>query len=231
MTSKAVRFIRSARSMNELMIPPVSPENSAPIDQKDRFGGILEVPIISKLHRYTLDGFKVTGLAKILTGLQYSSLLDVGCGIGEYSSLTHGKMYAGFDNSFPRIKFAKGMYKGKAFLQADARQFPFKDNSFDAVLFANTAHHLSNEELTGAFRSILKVARHYVIVDDCVLSDGQGRISKFFYSLDRGTMFRHPKDFEEFFKQFPELKVKTKAFHRTFPGLYLHVVYVLEKRP
>lgn len=45
-------------------------------DLKGRFGGILEQPYISKIHRHCLDGFKVTGLRKILQSFQFENILD-----------------------------------------------------------------------------------------------------------------------------------------------------------
>ncbi len=201
---------------------------STQTDKKQRWGGLLENPWISKIQRHSLDGFKVTGLSRILKKISYQSLLDVGCGLGEYSHLKRGK-FVGVDNSLPRVKFAKRIYPSCHFLQGDAVNLPFKDNSFDAVLLANTAHHLSDDQFRDGFLKLLKITRKYFIFDDCVLWDEQPKISKFFYSLDRGTMFRHSRDYETFFKQFKNTKIILKDSHKTFPRLYVHAVFVVEK--
>ncbi|MCA9401346.1 MAG: class I SAM-dependent methyltransferase [Candidatus Omnitrophica bacterium] len=203
-------------------------ELSTKADQKMRWGGLLEHPYISKVQRNCLDGFKVTGLKRIIGNLDYHSILDVGCGLGEYSRVAkQSNLYVGLDNSLPRVAFANQKYRFP-FLQADANVLPFKDNAFDAMLFANIAHHLTDEELTRALTEMIRVSNKYIIIDDCVSSHNQFFLSKFFYSLDRGTRFRSIEQFEELFAAIPNIHLILKDTHRTFPGLYLHAVFVLE---
>ena len=196
-------------------------------DLKERYGGILESPYISKAHRHLLDGFKVTGLRNILKDFHFKNILDVGCGFGEYTTLDKGK-FTGVDNSFPRVKFARRRYQDARFIQADATRLPFKDKSFDAVLLANTIHHLNDEAVKIGLEEMKRVSRQYLIIDDCVKWTDQTRVSQFFYSLDRGTMFRTPDEIENIFKEISGLKLILKNNHRTFPGLYVHAVFVLQ---
>lgn len=196
-------------------------------DLKLRWGGLLENPYLSKVQRHCLDGFKVRGLSNIIRSFQFKSILDVGCGLGEYSHVTQQK-YVGLDNSLPRVAFAQRAYRKHLFVNGDARNLPFKNNSFEAVLLANTIHHLSDEELTQTLGEIKRVTQKYIIIDDCVKTSDQSRLSQFFYGLDRGTTFRTPDQLEYFFKNVPGIRILLQNAHRTFPGLYFHSVFVLD---
>ena len=200
---------------------------SSPTDLKLRFGGILENPYISKIHRHCLDGFKVKGLKGILKDFHFKNILDIGCGLGEYSNLDKGS-YVGVDNSFPRVAFAGRQYRRCQFIQADAVRLPFKSKSFEAVLLANTAHHLNDDELLTTLKEMKRITSRYIIIDDCVRTPEQSALSKFFYRLDRGTMFRTVPQFHDFLRKFPETRIIHEDTHLTFPGLYLHSVFILE---
>ena len=132
------------------------------------------------------------------------------------------------DNSFPRVSFAKRQYQQKQFVEGSAINLPFKNKSFEAVLLANTVHHLSDAEFLTGIKEMKRVSSKYIIIDDCVKTQDQTDLSKFFYSLDRGTMFRYIDELEEFLRKLEGLKLVHKATHRTFPGLYLHAVFMLE---
>jgi len=202
---------------------------STETDHKDRFGRILEIPYVSKIQRHCLDGFKVRGIKEILKPIEFETVLDVGCGYAEYATLNKG-IYFGLDNCFSRVKFANQRYADSYFVQADAGTLSFKDGSFEAVLMANTAHHLSDQVLSDGIQEMQRVSSRYVIIDDCIKTAQQSPLSQYFYSLDRGTMFRTIEQFEEVFDRFNHLKLIIKDTHVTFPGLYTHAIFVLEKK-
>lgn len=203
------------------------PKYSTQQDLKDRYGGILENPYISKAHRHLFDGFKVTRLREVLQKLDIKSILDVGSGWGEYYNLDKGR-FTGVDNSFPRVKFAQKRYPDAFFIQADATKLPFKNKTFDAVLLANTTHHLDDQAVLTGIKEMKRISRRYIIVDDSIRSADQSSLSKFFYSLDRGTMFRTEKSLEKILLSAGDLKLVLKENFFTFPKLYYHAVFVLE---
>ncbi len=196
-------------------------------DLKDRYGGILENPYVSKFHRHLLDGFKVAGLRRILKDFQFKNILDVGCGFGEYYTLNKGA-FTGVDNSFARVKFGQRRYRDARFVQADATRLPFKNKSFDAVLLANTIHHLNDDAVKVGIKEMKRISRKYIVIDDCVRWKEQHGLSRFFYSLDRGTMFRTADDLRKLLGSDTDLKIVLESKHHTFPGLYTHAVFVLE---
>jgi ubiquinone/menaquinone biosynthesis C-methylase UbiE len=196
-------------------------------DRKERWGGLLEHPWISRVQRNCLDGFKVQGLAKILKPFSFASLLDVCCGTGEYSALSKGQ-YWGLDNSRDHITYARSLYHDFLFVEGDAQRLPFKDRAFEAVLFACASHHFSEDALKSALIEMRRVSRRYVIFDDAVTWAGQSSLSRIFYRLDRGTMFRSVEELERIFGTIRGFKIVARKTHTTFPGIYRHAVFVLQ---
>ncbi len=196
-------------------------------DHKMRFGGILENPLVSKIQRAILDGGRVKGLKAGLSSLEYSHVLDVGCGLGDCSAISKGS-YIGIDNSFPRIFYAANRYPMHRFFVSDAREIAFADKSFDLALLIDTSHHLTDEQFKAVLVELKRVSRRYVVVSDPVVYQGQNILSKFFYKLDRGACFRTQEQSKMVFAETPGLQYKATFSYRTFPGLYVHQAFVLE---
>ena len=205
----------------------MSKDYSTKSDQKSRWGGLLENPWVSKVQRRCLDGFNVQGLKRIVADLPYRSILDVGCGIGEYAKLrTAG--YVGLDNSFPHIQFARATQGGCTFIHGDALSLPFGARTFDAVLLACATHHFEEEALLALLKEMARVSRKYIFIDDAVRWPEQSRLSRYFYDLDRGTQFRTIEALETILKKIAGFRLIRTDTHTTFPGLYQHAVFVLE---
>ncbi len=196
-------------------------------DIKSKWGGILEWPLLSKVHRNSLDGRKATHLIRILKPFDFPVMLEVGCGLAEYSAVRKGH-YTGLDNSFHYVRFASRKYKDCTFVYGDASHLPFQDSVYDAVLFACTAHHFSDESFVKALKEMRRVSRRYIIIDDQVEWPAQNRVSKFLYGMDRGTNNRTLKDVEDIIARVGQLKVVARDTYKSFPGFYLHGVFVLE---
>lgn len=82
-------------------------------------------------------------LSDIKSGM---SVLDIGCGTGRVRQALPERIdYLGLDNSPELLEVAKRKYANNKFIQADARQLPFPNNSFDAVLLIATVHHFFNK--------------------------------------------------------------------------------------
>ena len=81
----------------------------------------------------------------------FDTLLDVGCGTGPMIELLSGKYpekhYTGLDLTPRMIDVAKAKgIPNTSFLVGDSENLPFADESFDAVICANSFHHYPNPQ-------------------------------------------------------------------------------------
>ncbi len=97
-------------------------------------------------------------------------MLDVGCGKGflvkDLMTVSPGLDAFGIDISEYAVTHAHPDVVGRLHL-GDARQLPFPDNSFQAVIAINTVHNLDRQGCIEALREIERLApgRGYVQVD------------------------------------------------------------------
>lgn len=197
-----------------------------PTDRKFRFGGILENPYISMIQRDILDGGRARGLNRTIGPLTVQSVLDVGCGLGENSRVCP-EGYVGIDNSLPRVRFAQRRYPQSRFILADARRLPVRPKSFDMTMLIDTSHHLTDAQFVDILERMREVSRRWMLISDPVLFAGQGRLSRFFYRLDRGAMFRSAERMEAIFNTVAGCILERVDFFTTTPGFYRHGVFVL----
>jgi len=117
----------------------------------------------------------------LLSGIpSQCSVLDIGCGTGRIRQVLPDNLdYTGLDNSPELLEVAKRRYPNNKFIQADARELPFPDKSFDAVLVIATVHHFLKKEERLA---VLKEARR-------VLKNG-GRLYLSVWNLNRLKFWR-----------------------------------------
>lgn len=87
-----------------------------------------------KIYNYLEVGF-------ITSNLKWGSTLDVACGTGRLAFIDN---YKGIDFSEEMIKEASKKYPSKSFKLGDARNLPFKDNSFDNVVALRLILHLKD---------------------------------------------------------------------------------------
>lgn len=198
------------------------------VDRKGRFGGILENPYAALVIRDMLDFGRWQGLSKTIGPLHVESVLDIGCGWGE-NSRVNSQGYVGIDNSASRIRFATRRYTKSRFIHADALEFPFEAESFDLVMLIDTSHHLTEAQFVEVLHRMKMCSRRWIMVSDPVLYQQQNGLSRFFYGLDRGAVFRTATDMEAIFREKAGLAVEKVDFFTTIPGLYRHVVFLLRK--
>lgn len=196
-------------------------------DRKQRWGGLLENPAISKFQRGCFDGRRVPLLRKIIAPLQIHNILEVGCGLGEYSKMRQWR-YAGLDNCLDHLIYASQQHKDSRFAVGDANALPFKDKSFEAVLFACASHHFTDDGMYKVLQEMIRVSRRYIIVDDAIHWPAQGSFSKFMYAMDRGAMFRSLDEMKRLIKRNHSGTIVTEETYMTFPGIYRHVAFVLD---
>lgn len=91
-------------------------------------------------------------------------ILDLGCGFGYGSTLLSGKnrLYVGSDICADCLDYAKKVYgtKNKIWVVADCTQLPFKDNSFDFIVFFELIEHLETKNQKLALKEIARCLKN-----------------------------------------------------------------------
>ncbi|OGX07264.1 MAG: hypothetical protein A2Z88_06225 [Omnitrophica WOR_2 bacterium GWA2_47_8] len=196
------------------------------VDQKMRWGGLLENPWLSRIQRNLLDAGKVSGFFRIIKDINCGRILDVGCGLGEYARADTGE-YVGLDNSLARVSFAAKHNSKFPFLIGNAFELPFKNKSFDTIFFIDTSHHLTDEEFVRALEEFKRLSRRYIFVSDPVFFGSQNSLSRFFYRLDRGGRFRTIDEMQAVFHKVKGLDVASVESFKTYLKLYQHTTFIL----
>jgi SAM-dependent methyltransferase len=132
-----------------------------------------------------------------------SSVLDVGCAKGfmlhDMRELIPGITVSGIDISEYAIENAIG--DTKPFVQVgDARQLPFEDNSFDAVISINTIHNLDRDDCAQALREIERVGRGGAFITVDAYRDEEERVRMAAWNLTAKTVM-HVDEWKAFFDE------------------------------
>jgi SAM-dependent methyltransferase len=85
-------------------------------------------------------------------------ILEVGCGRGGLLARlkSEGRELYGFDISPTGVGIAKSINKDANFFVADARNIPFKSNSFDYIICAEVLEHIEGDEAIKECYRVLK---------------------------------------------------------------------------
>jgi ubiquinone/menaquinone biosynthesis C-methylase UbiE len=88
-------------------------------------------------------------------------MLDVGCGAGALSrSLALlGARMVGLDPSREALTAARRSTPQVGFVQGRAESLPFKDSTFDAVVFLNSLHHVPTDLMAASLREAARTTR------------------------------------------------------------------------
>jgi SAM-dependent methyltransferase len=133
-------------------------------------------------------------LAGLRDRLAPTSVLDLGCGTGEFASLFDPAGYLGVDIHPGYVRFAARTNPQHRFLCADAMTWPGEGKLFDLVLTNGVHHHHDDEGARAFLQAALRHTRPggwLVVIEDALL---QGRpLAALVHSLDEGTFVRTPE--------------------------------------
>lgn len=104
---------------------------------------------------------KIRLAKKLLKRVQFKNCLDVGCASGymlsEIAKVYPEAEYVGVDIYDKAIEHARKTYPNINFKVASADKLPFKDSSFDLILFYETIEHVERpEQCLKEIRRVLK---------------------------------------------------------------------------
>lgn len=132
-----------------------------------------------------------------------SKILDVGCAKGfmlyDFMQLIPGISVSGIDISEYAIAHAKEEVK-KCVQVADARELPFKDDSFDLALSITTLHNLNREDCKKGLQELERVSRggKFVTMDAYRNDEEKERMGM--WNLTALT-YMHVDEWRKFFKE------------------------------
>lgn len=86
-----------------------------------------------------------------------SEVLDIGCGLGEFSKYLKESKYIGIDISKKNILLAKSKFPFSKFIVEDATNTKFMDNSFNYIVCIETIEHLTINEIRNLFSEIKRI--------------------------------------------------------------------------
>src|SRR3990167_6482848 len=121
------------------------------------------------------------------------SVLDVGCGTGEYYDLTEGEFY-GIDFDKKYIDFANKKFKNRRdnikFEEKDLNDLNPRDKKYDVGLLIDLTHHISNSELAELLKKLNSLTKKCIVICDPVKQTSSNLIGRFLTSQDRGEYMR-----------------------------------------
>ncbi|MCC7264387.1 MAG: methyltransferase domain-containing protein [Candidatus Latescibacteria bacterium] len=102
--------------------------------------------------------FKAVHVLDFLQPRPGENLLDVGCGLGYFlNRLARGGVRGwGMDYSHKSLALARRLCSAH-FAQGDAQVLPYRDNSFDQIIFTDVIEHVADDR--AALRELVRVAR------------------------------------------------------------------------
>jgi SAM-dependent methyltransferase len=115
-------------------------------------------------------------------------LLDVGCGSGDVPAavvraLGRPMVAIGLDSKLLHLEQVPSEVLP---VQGDVRQLPFRDGSFDVVTASLFLHHFADRDLPGLLRSLYRLARRALVVNDL----RRARVPYYFGRLFFPALFR-----------------------------------------
>jgi ubiquinone/menaquinone biosynthesis C-methylase UbiE len=106
-------------------------------------------------------------LTRALEALKPARTLDVACGTGFLTQHLRGEI-TGLDQSASMLELARAKVPEGRFVQGDALELPFPDDSFERVLTSFFYGHLEEDDRGAFLREARRVADELVVVDSAL---------------------------------------------------------------
>lgn len=160
------------------------------------------------------------------TRLGHPSVLDIGCGTGEYAGLFDPSRYLGADINPRYLEFAGRRRPGHRFELADMTRWSSAER-FGLVLVNGVLHHLPDSEAD----AVLQVAAGHLTRDGrlLVIEDVRDHqdplLTRLLHRMDEGHHIRNVSAWQRFFAE----RIDIERSERYFSGICPY--YLVEGRP
>ncbi len=152
-------------------------------------------------------------------------ILDIPCGIGEFSVFFDKENYIGVDLSKTYVDYAKKKY-GRIFVVGDALNLVFDDGYFNFIFVSGFFHHL---DLNQVKKSIFEINRvlssegKVLIIED---SPGRSYAVRRLQKYDVGANIRDASEYSSLFEKYFDIEKK----YPIKSGMWDYTVFVLKKK-
>jgi SAM-dependent methyltransferase len=187
----------------------------------------LEHPWVYNLNQVFFGAGKKRHVTGFLRGLEYHSVLDIGCGPGEYVELARGP-YLGIDTSASYIASCRRRFGNdptKQFVHADATTITVPMR-YDLALLNSVLHHLTDEETERLVAWVAHSARYLFILD--LYPVPWNPLSRWFYSMDRGDYLRDVADQKALILRHPAMRLVKEGAKWSPNCIYRHSLFLFE---
>jgi len=167
---------------------------------------ILNIPIVWNTVQNFLgaNSFKYVMYPSVFK-TKRGTLLDFGCSCGNSTDVFLDFDYYGVDVDREALESAKKRFAGHSnvrFQYADLTAGPFKENFFDHILFAGTAHHVTPQQLVVITKNLmlsLKPGGEMHIFEP-LRQEKDNWITRWILNHDQGKYIRTKEELLAFFK-------------------------------
>ncbi|MBI4125618.1 MAG: class I SAM-dependent methyltransferase [Deltaproteobacteria bacterium] len=124
-----------------------------------------------------------------------ASVLDVGCGTGQYSQITDGD-YLGIDMDPGYIQSASRKYRApkRQFKCRALQQIDLAEKKFDAALLIDLSHHLPKADFHNLLASLTRIVSGHIILTDPLRQNRINLWGRMLTALDRGNFIRSKEE-------------------------------------
>ena len=182
---------------------------------------------VYNLNQVFLGAGKKRHIVTFLQDLPFQSVLDIGCGPGEYAHLARGP-YLGIDTSESFIKTCRERFAAdptKVFIHADATTVTVPGR-FDLALLNSVLHHLTDAEATRLIEWVARSARYLFILD--LYPVPWNPASRCLYALDRGHYVRPAAAQKALILQHPTMRLVKEGAAWSPNCIYKHSLFIFE---
>lgn len=193
---------------------------------RGRIDRLFERPLVFNAYQRLVDGGKLRQIRRFLGGLPFESVLDIGCGTGNWSGLTRDE-YLGVDTSPSFVAAARARHREdeqKRFLLADASELELT-HSFDLCIMISVLHHLSDAKALAVLDRVGARCRNLFVLD--LYPVRWNPLSQVLYALDRGDYVRDPIEQRILLEKGSGLRVIKYGSYYSPTLLYRHTLFLL----
>lgn len=194
-----------------------------------RIHNLFDNPAVFNAYQSLVDGGKERRILQFLSGVQYETVLDVGCGTGNWALTARGA-YLGVDVAREFIDAARHRYvddSSKTFIQLDPTSEALP-GEYDLAQLVSVLHHLSDDQVDALLERIVDRIRFLFVLD--LYPIAWNPVARFLYAADRGDFIREPAEQKDLLLRNGRLSLVREDDYFAPTRLYRHTLLLFERK-